>query len=299
MIKGKGLTKSGREKLTGYMFVSPWIIGFVFFMAFPIYQSLRMSFNQVYITPNGIRMEPVQWENYRYAFLTDPYFLEELLKFVQSVVITIPIVIVFSLFVALLINQQIKGQGIFRAIFFLPVVITSGAVVNELFAQGAGTVPMVERYGIVSFIEMNLSAAIADPLVTVIQQLIMILWFSGVQILIFLAGLQKVGRPIYEAAAIDGASPWEMFWKITLPSIKPFILVNLIYTTVDLFTNSMNEVIEMIKSHMFQLQTGYGYSAALAWIYLAVILVILAFIILFYMRSEGKLRIKGSLRRRG
>ncbi|MBO1004830.1 carbohydrate ABC transporter permease [Pseudogracilibacillus auburnensis] len=292
MKKKWSLNKSRREMLTGYMFVLPWIIGFSIFMAYPIYSSLKMSFSKVFITPTGIKTEFIKWDNYKYAFLSDPKFVDELLKFVQSIVLTIPIVIVFSLFVALLINQHIKGQGIFRAVFFLPVVITSGAVVNELFSQGAGTIPMVERYGIITYIESNLSSALADPLITVIQQLIIILWFSGVQMLIFLSALQKINRQVYEAAAIDGASPWEMFWKITLPSIKPFILVNLVYTTVDMFTNSVNKIIEMIKDHMFELQTGFGYSSALAWIYLLVILIVLLIILIFYLRSEGHLRFR-------
>ncbi|GGF98056.1 carbohydrate ABC transporter permease [Paenibacillus abyssi] len=280
------LIRKRREMFTGYLFVLPWIIGFLLFMAYPIYFSLNMSFNRVLITSEGINTTFVAWDNFKYAFLSDPQYVEELVVFIQQVVFIIPIVVIFSMLVALLINQPIRFKGLFRGIFFLPVVITSGEVVKELFSQGATSIPIVERYGIVQFLEANFSSTWSEPIITVIQQLIIILWYSGVQILIFLAGLQKVNSQIYEAASIDGASPWEIFWKITLPSIKPFILVNIVYTTVDLFTNALNGVIGLIKEHMFKLNTGFGYATALAWIYFAIIFVILLLVVLIFSRNE-------------
>jgi ABC-type sugar transport system permease subunit len=282
------LTNKRKDTFIGLLFISPWIIGFLLFMAYPIYSSLKMSFEKVFVTPEGIRSEFIKFENYHYAFFKDPYFLEELANFLKTVVFMVPIVVIFSLIVALLINQPIKMKGMFRAIFFLPVVISSGAVINELFLQGAGTIPIVEKYGIVNVIKDSWSPSIADPIIEIIQKFILILWFSGVQILIFLAGMQKIDRSVYEAAAIDGASPWETFWKITLPGIKPFILVNLIYTTVDLFTNSVNEMIQMIKDNMFKIETGFGYATALSWIYQALILVFLLIIFFFFRNKEDK-----------
>ncbi|TFE26285.1 carbohydrate ABC transporter permease [Cohnella luojiensis] len=275
-----------REMMTGYMFVSPWLIGFLLFMAWPIYFSLNLSFHKVIISSEGIKKTWLGWDNFKYAFLSDPKYLEELLTFIKSVIFMIPIIIVFAMLVALLINQPIRMKGFFRAIFFLPVVITSGQVVKELFAQGAAAAPIVERYGIVQYIQTNMDPSWGEPLLNIINQLIVILWYSGVQILIFLAGLQKVNTQIYEAASIDGASPWEIFWKITLPSIKPFILVNIIYTTVDLFTNSLNDVIELIKVHMFQIDTGFGYATSLAWIYFTVIFVLLLIVVAIFGRND-------------
>ena len=256
-------------------------------MAYPLYFSLYMSFNKVTITPYGIKTKFLAWDNYKAAFLSDPEFSEKLFLFIKSTILMIPIIIVFSLFVALLINQPIRMKGFFRAIFFLPVVITSGEVVNELFSQGAAAIPLVQKYGIIDMIQNNLSHTWADPIVGIIQQLILILWYSGVQILIFLAGLQKVNTQIYEAASIDGASPWVIFWKITLPEVKPFILVNLIYTIVDLFTNSFSDVINLIQDNMFKIDTGFGYASALAWVYFAVIFVLLLIVMLFF-RNKGQ-----------
>lgn len=275
-----------RKVFAGYLFIMPWIIGFGLFTAYPMFSSLYMSFSKVYITTTGINTQFIHWNNYTYAFFSDPNFLTTLIGFLQSVILEIPIIIVFSLFVALLINQPVRLKGFFRAIFFLPVVITSGEVVNQLFSQGAGTLPLVQKYGIVQFIQANLDPTWSAPLISVIQQLILVLWYSGVQILIFLAGLQKVDSQVYEAAAIDGASPWQSFWKITLPEVRPFILVNLIYTVVDLFTNSFNSVIDLIKQNMFDITTGYGYASALAWIYFMVIFIILLIIVLVFARRE-------------
>ncbi|WP_219838268.1 carbohydrate ABC transporter permease [Paenibacillus sp. R14(2021)] len=280
------MSKRMREAVTGYVLVLPWIIGFLLFMAYPIYFSLYMSFNRVTITSTGIETQYIHGDNYKYAFLSDPEFVEKLLLFIKSVIGMIPIIIVFAMLVALLINQPIKMKGFFRAIFFLPVVITSGEVVNELFSQGATSIPLVEKYGIVQIIQDNLSPAWSTPIIGLIQQLILILWFSGVQILIFLAGLQKVNKQVFEAASIDGASPWVIFWKITLPAIKPFIAVNLIYTTVDLFTNSFSDVIVLIKENMFRLDTGFGYATALSWIYFGVIFVMLLLILLMFRNVD-------------
>ncbi|MFD2615407.1 carbohydrate ABC transporter permease [Paenibacillus gansuensis] len=285
------MPKQRREAMIGYLLISPWILGFLVFMAYPLLFSLYMSFNKVMITPYGIETAYLGWSNYKDAFLTDPEFSQKLFLFLKSNILMIPIVIVFSLFVALLINQPIKGRNLFRAIFFLPVVITSGEVVQELFAQGAATIPVIEKYGIITMIQDNLSPGMASPIIGIINQFILILWYSGVQILIFLAGLQKVNTQVYEAAAMDGASPWVTFWKITLPEVKPFILVNLIYTVIDLFTNGFSDVIKLIQDNMFKVDTGFGYASALAWIYFAVIFVVLLVFVVFFRNKEQNITI--------
>jgi len=280
------LSKARREALTGYLLVSPWIVGFLLFMAYPLYFSLYMSFHKVVITPEGIETAYLGWGNYKDAFATDPDFMQKLLLFLRSTVLMIPIVIVFALFIALLINQPIRGRQFFRALFFLPVVITSGEVVQELFSQGATTIPIMENSSLLTTVTAGLPEVWAATLTDLTQRFILILWYSGVQILIFLAALQKVNPQVYEAAAIDGASPWVIFWKITLPEVKPFILVNLIYTTVDLFTNTWSDVILLIQKNMFQVGTGFGYSSALAWIFFSVILLLLLIIAWFFRNKE-------------
>lgn len=270
------MTNKRRKAIIGLAFVSPWIVGFFVFTLYPMLYSLFLSFHQVKITPVGVKTKYIGFENFNYAFFSDPVFLEKILNYVMEMMLNVPIIIVFSLIIALLINQKIKFRGMFRTIFFLPVIITSGPVINELLSQGASSIPNIEQYGMFTMIENSLSPIIAEPILYLFKQIIMVLWFSGVQILIFLAGLQKVDRSMYEAARIDGASAWESFWKVTLPVLMPLVIVNVIYTIVYVSTFALNEIIILIKNNMFSTITGFGYATAIAWIYFIIIMIVLA-----------------------
>ncbi|MBH0169267.1 MULTISPECIES: carbohydrate ABC transporter permease [Bacillales] len=264
------------RNLTGLLFVSPWIIGFLVFTAFPLLYSLFLSFQEVKITTDGIKTNFVSFGNYEYAFSVDGTFVDRVLTYLEEMVISVPIIIVFSLIIALLLNQKIKFRGLFRTIFFLPVIIASGPVIKELIDQGITTIPSIEQYAIYQALNDNPDGFFNGILLYLIKNLIVILWYSGVQILIFLAALQKMDKQIFEAAKIDGASNWEFFWKITLPSLKPMIIVNLIYTIVTYSVFSLNPIIEHIQKNMFKVDTGYGYASALSWIYFLIIAAALA-----------------------
>ncbi|ANC78673.1 sugar ABC transporter permease [Fictibacillus sp. 7GRE50] len=264
------------RNLTGLLFVSPWIIGFLVFTAFPLLYSLFLSFQEVKITTDGIKTNFVSFGNYEYAFSVDGTFVDRVLKYLEEMVISVPIIIVFSLIIALLLNQKIKFRGLFRTIFFLPVIIASGPVIKELIDQGITTIPSIEQYAIYQALNDNPDGFFNGILLYLIKNLIVILWYSGVQILIFLAALQKMDKQIFEAAKIDGASNWEFFWKITLPSLTPMIIVNLIYTIVTYSVFSLNPIIEHIQKNMFKVDTGYGYASALSWIYFLIIAAALA-----------------------
>ncbi|WP_226536109.1 carbohydrate ABC transporter permease [Fictibacillus halophilus] len=264
------------RNITGLLFVSPWIIGFLIFTAFPLLYSLFLSFQQVKITTDGIKTKFVNFANYEYAFTVDGTFLDKVQTYLHEMVISVPIIIVFSLIIALLLNQKVKFRGVFRTIFFLPVIIASGPVIKELIDQGITTIPSIEQYAIYQTLNDNPEGFFNGILLYLIKNLIIILWYSGVQILIFLAALQKMDKQIFEAAKIDGASNWEFFWKITLPSLVPMIVVNLIYTIVTYSVFSLNPIIEHIQKNMFKVDTGYGYASALSWIYFLIIAAALA-----------------------
>lgn len=198
----------------------------------------------------------------------------------------VPIILVFSVLIAMLLNQPIKGRGIFRSIFFLPVIIASGPVINELISQGAGGTSLLERYGFISLINNNLAPRFAEPVVGIFSKIVIIFWFSGVQILIFLAGLQKMDKQVYEAAEIDGAGAWETFWKITLPSLANLVFVNTIYTIVLLATFSENEVIKNIRANMFDIKTGYGMASAMAWVYFLIVMTFIGVVTLVLLPRQ-------------
>jgi oligogalacturonide transport system permease protein len=275
-----------KNSLVGLLFVSPWIIGFAIFTAFPLLYSLFLSFQKVKITTSGIQTEFIKFENFQYAFVVDAIFTERLTKYLEEMIISVPIIIVFSLIIALLLNQKIKFRGMFRTIFFLPVIIASGPVMKELIDQGITTIPTIEKYAIYQALIDSPDGFLNGILLYLIKNLIMILWFSGVQILIFIAALQKMDKQIYEAAKIDGASNWESFWKVTLPSLFPMIIVNTIYTIVMYSMFSLNPIIEHIQTNMFKVDTGFGYASALSWIYFLIIALALAL-------SVGAMTLKG------
>lgn len=279
-FRTRGIKNTTRDALRGYLFVSLWIIGFALFTLVPLVQTLYYSLNQVTVSAAGIDLEFVQWGNYTRALFTDPTFVGLLVEYAAQTLVSVPIIIIFSLIIALFLNLKFRFKGIFRTIFFLPVVITSGPVIQELVAQGATSVPGLElSAGVRGFIE-GLPGYLSSPIEYVLTSFILILWFSGVQILIFLSGLQKIDRNIYEAASIDGASAWESFWKLTLPSLSGTTLIVAIYTIITLSHFSENPVIKYIYSQTYAVGGGIGYASAMSFLYFFVLILLLAIVYL-------------------
>lgn len=268
----KKLKKNPDNK--GYLFILPWIIGYIVLTVFPIVYSFYLSFYDVTITTAGIQTRTVGLSNYQSAVTSDIEFINRMVAFLREIVVSVPLIVIISLMIALLLNQNIRFRGLFRTIFFLPVIISSGPVLSKLIDLDIATIEAVQENTVYELVA-GMDNFIAGSFVYIIDNLIILLWFSGVQILIFIAALHKVDNKIYEAASIDGASAWERFWKITLPSLFPMIMVNIVYTTVMYSVSSLNTIIAHIQSNMFQLETGFGYSSALSWIYFMLIVLIL------------------------
>jgi ABC-type sugar transport system permease subunit len=270
------LTRSQREGLIGYGFISIWLFGFIFLTMIPLFQSLMFSFNRITIVGGeGIRLALVGFANYINLFTTDLTFLSRIQDFVLEIIIFVPVMNILAIMIAMLLNRQFKFRGFFRAIFFLPVIITSGPVISELLRQGAGTLPAFSESGFLEILSQFLPAFLNGPFQSLFSQIIFMLWFSGVQVVLYLAGLQKLDQSMYEAAQIDGANAWESFWKITLPSLRPMIIVSIVYTIVTLATFANNPIILWISSVMFNPNLGYGYASALAWVYFVIITLLL------------------------
>jgi len=273
---------------TGYLFMLPWAIGFSAFVAFPVGWSLFNSFNKVRLTNDGFKYEWVGLDNFRRVLMEDNIYPIQLLTYFQEMLLIIPLILIFSFFVSLLLNQRLPGRSLIRAIFFLPVIFATGQVLMELFGQGAGKLPFIAQYNLDGLIREYVGPRIAEPLLNVLSKAVIILWYSGVQILIFIAGYQTISRSVYEAIRIDGATPWESFWKITLPGMVPFIGLNAIFTVVDLFTFPFNPVMYTVRDNMFRPQTGYGYASAQAWMYFLLILFLLGTVLWMTYRSVIK-----------
>ncbi len=275
-----GISLRAREALHGYGFIMIWVIGFLLFTLIPLLETLRYSFNRVVVSASSIDLTFVDWANYSRALFTDPTFIELVIGYTIETMVAVPIVLIFAMIIALFLNLKFRFKGLFRVIFFLPIVITSGPVIRELTAQGAASAPGLANLPAVADFLAELPRAVRSPVEYLLTSFILILWFSGVQILIYLASLQKIDKSIYEAAAIDGASSWEIFWKIVLPSLSTATLINAIYTIVTLSHFSENKVIQYIYNQTYNTQGGIGYASALAFIYFAVMIAMMA---LFYL----------------
>ncbi len=287
--KAKAGRLAKREALTGLLFITPWIIGALIFLAYPLIMSFRYSLNNIRTTPLGTKFNFVGMENYTNIALMDKDFPMEIVDYLVSTVVSVPVIVVFALIIAIMLNENIKGKGFFRLIFFLPVIIVSGPILGMLGEEGAGSVTAIDIQSITTAIEAVLPDMLAKPISSLFENMVTLLWYSGVPILIFLSGLQKIDKSMYEAAKIDGGSGWECFWKITLPNIKPMILLNLVYTIVFISNNDQNAIIELIKNSMFSgtQEKGYGYASAMAWMYsIVVLLVVGIFALAFFAKKD-------------
>lgn len=286
MKRKKKLALSARRNLTGVLFVLPWMIGFAVFFAYPLVQSIIFSMNKVVFTAKGRNLNFVGADNYRDIFTKDAYFMERLLNFMLELAMELPLIIVFSLIIAILLNQKIKCKGLFRTLFFLPIIVVSGPVLGMLMDTGATTIPLIEQYGVYELIGSVLPEYLKEPVSTLFGELLLILWYSGVPTLIFFAGLQKIDGSLYEASYMDGASSWVSFWKIVLPSMKGMILIDCIYVTVFLATSEINDVIILIRSYMLDVSKGFGFASAMAWVYSVCIVLVILICFLLFGRKE-------------
>lgn len=287
-VKIKAGKLARRDALVGAAFISPWILGALMFLIFPLGQSFWYALNTIRITPLATTFKFVGQGNFTQILFSDADFTVQLIDYLVSTIISVPVIVVFALIIAMMLNQKIKGKGAFRLIFFLPVIIVSGPILSMLNAEGAGSVTALDTQAITTAIESALPSALASPISDLFKNMITMLWYSGVQILIFLSSLQKIDPAMYEAAKIDGGSGWECFWKITLPTIKPMILLNLVYTIVFISNNDSNAIIELIKNSMFSgsPEKGYGYASAMAWLYSVVEIILVALFALAFVAKK-------------
>ena len=278
-----------KDALAGYAFITPWLIGVLAFMLYPLAQSFYYMWFNIRITPLETKFIYVGTGNFSQIWLENPEFPQQIVTYLWQTILEVPIIVVFALLIAMMLNGKIRCKGFFRLVFFLPVITVSGPVMNMLVDEGAATIPAMNVQAIVTALDSFLPASLATNIGELFSSMIMILWYSGVQILIFLSALQKIDSSLYEAAKIDGGSKWECFWKITLPTIKPMILLNAVYSVIFLSGNEQNSLITMIQAAMFSgtKEKGYGYASAMAWMYAVIItLVVLLFFLLLGSKKD-------------
>lgn len=307
----RGASLQAKKARVGWLFVAPFIFGFFLIYIPIIFGSLKYSFNEIDIlSGGGYELVWVGFKNYATA-LGDKAFMETLANGIVGLIIDIPTILLFSLFIAILLNQKMPGRTAFRAIFFIPVLLTTGLIASidsgNLIAQNMGSSSGIDTgasaesgaASIVSATDMQslfsgmiVGKELATYVADMVNKIFDIVNRSGVQMLIFLAGLQGISPSIYESCEIEGASAWETFWKITLPMISPMILVNAVYTVIDSFTSGDNKVMTYINNLYNQAGDSNVISSAMAWMYFLLVILIVAAVagiissVVFYNRKD-------------
>lgn len=267
-----------RRRRQPWLFLIPWLCGTFVFFLLPVLYALAISFSELH-NPSTLEMSFAGLEHYHHALFVDTGFVVYLLDILKTAVTQTPVIVVFSLFIAILLNRSFFGRGLFRTVFFLPVVLGTGFIMQQLTAQGVQEDAMAVVSGLIlqEDVVLYLGEKGTAFIKGFLELLTDVFWRSGVQIIIFLAGLQKIPTQLYEAAKIDSANGWETLWYVTLPLISPMILLNVIYTFVDGFTDSQNVVIGLLDYLMFT-YAQFEYAAAAGWLYFLVIAVLLGLV---------------------
>lgn len=273
------IKRKTRHSLDGLMFVSPFIVGTMAFFLYPIIFSLYISFGEYTIIKDGAQFEFMGITNYLSAFIEDTSFTFIFKTVVSDNLINTPMVVIFSLVIAILLNKKFKGRGMYRTMFFLPFLLGTGYVMQQLLGMEVGTQAMGMARGILlpDTVSEFLGPALTRAAGEFLDRITYVFWRSGVQIIVFLSGLLNINPSLYESAYVDGATEWEMLWKITLPMISPITLLVVIYTVVDSFSDPSNPMVSYFFNKAFREQK-FSYSSAMSWIYFLFILIFLAVI---------------------
>ncbi len=307
--KRRGASLDKRKARAGWFFIAPFLVGFVLVYLPIIIDSIQLSFNKIKTIPGGgYNLIFVGLDNYRTALFEDTTFVQTLTSGLTQLIIDIPAIVIFSLFMAVLLNQKMIGRAAFRAIFFVPVILSTGLIAEidasnileqnmnsgsiSTGSQTESTADQVVSAADITrlFETMKIGTGLVEYVTELVNNVYGIINRSGVQMLIFLAGLQSISPAIYESCSIDGATSWETFWKITFPMISPMILVNTIYTVIDSFTSQSNEVMSYIQTYYDN--TSNVVSSAMAWIYFIIVIAIIAVVsgilsaYIFYQRRD-------------
>ena len=286
----KKLGMRGRHVLAGWMFITPWLIGLLVFFLQPVVNFLIYSFYDFTMGQGGYTLQPIDspLKNYIDAWTGDPVYPQRFISSFGHFVYSVPVIVIFSLVCAILLNQDFKGRSFMRAVFFLPVIITSGVfgLITSRgmdMAEGGTTVTsggstMFDVSLLTDFlIESGIPASLVESLAGTVSNVAVLIWDSGVQILIFLIGLLAIPDSYYEAAKVEGATGWEIFWKITFPVVSPFILANLVYTFITSCMSVTNTTMTYITTIATQ-SHDYSTASAMMWMYFLVMLAIVAII---------------------
>ena len=298
----KSLTLLQKRSMTGYLFILPWLVGFLIFYVRGLVQTIEFTFCNLTINPaaGGYTLTPVGFDNYIYAFRVHAQFKQTLVSSIGNMLVDVPLIIFFSLFMAMLLNKDFPGRSIVRAIFFLPVILNSNAIQAAIelsstmmnggvatqateMAQSAGSanVAFSMDYLIDMFVSLGIPASLLEYVTAAVERINDIIKASGVQIVLFIAALQSIPSSLYEVAKIEGATSYETFWKVTFPMVMPHIITNVVYTIVDSFTQS--DVLDLAYNTTLT-ELNYGLGSVFSLISTVITCIILVVVVGFIQK---------------
>lgn len=284
----KKLSYERKKSYYGYLFISVWAIGFVFFFLFPFITSIKYSLAEVTIQQGYVGLKSCGFDNYINLFVKNPEFLPAFTDTLTSVLMKSPLIIIFSLFVAVVLNQKFKGRTFFRAVFFLPVIIAGGIAIEiingnyylGLISSGGRSDALFESQSIAEmFVSSGVPQTAVDYILKTVNEIFGLLWNSGIQILIFIAGLQSISPTLYEVANVEGSNGWTTFWKITVPMLAPMLVVNIFYTVVDNMISFSNKMFKLIDNYMNVLKFDEAAAMSIVNFVIVFIIVVLIYVI--------------------
>ena len=286
-----------KDALTGRMFVLPFYIGLLLFSLGPLVETFKMMFYRSTIAYGGFNMKWVGRENIDYVFTKDASFIENLFDAVFNMFWQVPLILFISLFLAVLINTKFRGRSFVRVVFFLPVIVMTGTVmiiVQEDAVASAAITGGVVAGGKIEYsvglesllLQAGLDAKIVEFFTTLSNDIFNLAWKTGVQIIIFLSGLQSIPSHLYEASSVEGATKWEEFFKITLPMLLPTFVLNAVYTIVDTFTDSTNLAMRQVMEQVQRLD--YGKASVMSYSYFFLVAVFVGIVMWLFARLSKK-----------
>lgn len=275
----------------GWICISPWILGLTVFFILPIVQSVIYAFGDVSLKAGGMNYSLIGFKNFKYIFTENADYTDYILDAIVQFLYSFPVIMILSLILALILNQKFRGRIFFRALYFLPVIIASGAVLSTILTSTASGVSNMKQDESIAMSMFNVSDIVgsvglpeqmSEYFVTVIDGITGLIWSCGVQTVLFISGMQSIPPLFYEVSKVEGATKWEEFWFITMPSLSRVIVLVAVFTMVELMTSPDNKVMQLAYS--FMRSQYYGESSAMLWSYFVVIGVIMAICLLIYNR---------------
>ena len=301
MARRKSL--EAKQKISGYLFTLPFAIGSIVFVIFPMICAVIFSFATLKNGSGFLGNDYSNWGlvNFSEIWMETTSFREAILSSLSEMLYNVPVVVIFAFFMASVLNQKFKGRGFFRSVMFLPVIISAGLILSlsgdgliasivssgDRFSEtGSGSAIQVTDMFQTMLEDMNVADWMVKLIVNSVANISNIVSMSAISIVIFIAGLQSISPSIYEASYMEGATKWETFWKISLPMVSPLILLSVVYTIVDNFNGSNNQVIAQIHDKVnkvaFVTASAMGVSYSLIIITILVIVFAILNKVVFY-----------------